>query len=226
MRAVRIAVLLNMSTLIAASGAAAQEGPTMLPSKQVEAHLAAYADCVVAQRSYLPKVNQFLRSVPNSEGFFPAAMKAADMHCLDIAARIMGGKLEMRLQPATYRDALYPALYRREFGRAGPVAGLAALPPLSLSGEFDGSLTDLPADYRPTRALGDCVARAAPQAAHSLLIAKPYTGREDEAVEALKPALASCLSEGQTVRLNRPVIRASVGEAMYKLSRAVSSPKT
>jgi hypothetical protein len=207
--------------LAAATPAPAQE---QLPAREAELELAGYADCVVSHRSYAKPVDAFLRTVPDSAGFYPASLKAADMTCLNTAAvRRQASKLEMRLQPATFRDALYPALYRRDFGRQGPPAGIAALPPLGLSAEFAGDPAALPAAYRPGRALGDCVARGAPADVHAMLMARPWSPEEAAAVGRLRPALANCLSEGQTVQFGRATLRAYLGEALYKLARAAQS---
>lgn len=197
-------------------------GPSVSRYK-TERYLAEFADCVVRQRSNRPKVDQFLRIIPGSAAFGPAGLAATDMTCLNDAARRSGAMLTMRMRPTAFREALYPALYRREFGKTGPVATITDLPPLSLATEFDGPSQALPGEYRPRRALGDCVARAQPGGAHAFLLAKPQTSAENGAVEQLKPALGSCLSEGLTVRLSRSALRAYVGEAQYKLSRAASA---
>ncbi len=126
----------------------------------------------------------------------------------------------MKLQPSTFREALYPALYRRDFGRTGPPGGIAALVPLSLAPEFANDPIGLPEDYRPKRALGDCVSRQAPQAVHGMLLAKPYSAAEDAAAKSLEPALGACLPTGQTFEFSRSSLRALLGEAMYKLAVA------
>lgn len=198
------------------------EAETTKPS-QTEPYLAEFADCVVAQKGRRTAVTAFVRTVPNSSGFFAASMKAADLTCLNAAARRTGGKLEMRMQPEAFRYALYPALYRRDFGHEAPVAATVTdAPPIDLASEFDGDIAQLPSTYRPSRAFGDCVVRENPAGAHALLMAKPFSRADTAAVEELKPSFAACLSEGQTVRLTRPAMRAFVGEAAYKLALAGS----
>lgn len=220
------ACLLLPGTLILgamASNASAQQDMTPLPNNQAEVELSYYADCVVRKAANRANVAAFLRVAPDSEGFFPAAMKAADMRCLDDAAmKRRTSKLEMRLQPATFRQALFPALYRAQFGKAAPPA-LSSLPALTYTSEFENGGAGLPEAYRGSRALGDCVARATPQGAHALLTSRPYSKQEDAAVETIKPALAQCLSQGQTVRFSRSSLRAYVGEATYRLAVAAQS---
>ena len=197
-----------------------------LPQQQAENELAGYADCVVRTSSNAKAVESFLKVIPESAAFYASALKAADMHCLDGAARRRGGKLEMRLQPATYRDALFPALYRARFGKAPPLDRLSSVAPLTYDGEFAGDTSTLPPLYKAGRAIGDCIARANPQASHSLLMARPYTASENAALQALRPNIAQCVTEGQTVSFSRGSLRAFVGEATYRLAIAAEQPRT
>lgn len=187
--------------------------------------VAEFADCVTAQKSRKPAVDAFLRTVPNQRAFDVAALKAADLACLNTAAARTHSKIEMRLQPVSFRDALFPSLYRRTFGHRGPSAGLQALPPLRLSEEFDGDVAALPADFVAGRLFGDCVARENAADAHALLTAKPATPAETAAIDRLKPAFAACIKQAQTISLTPGAIRATVGEAMYKLSSAAGAAR-
>jgi hypothetical protein len=208
-----------LATLAVFAPSPVQGAGELLPADQAEAELAGYADCVVARKAYAKPVAGFLRTLPDSANFYPASMKAADMSCLnDAALRRRAGKLEMRLQPGSFRDALYPALYRRDFGRKGVPAGIQALPPLDLGSEFDGGSNSLSVAYRAQRALGDCVARQSPAGAHALLLSMPHSAEERAATIQLTPAIGGCVAAGQTVQLSRSNLRAAVGEAMYKLA--------
>jgi len=220
----RLAVLILLHMNFAAEGARAQQKSSELVKKQEDDSLVAeFADCVTAQNARRPAVDAFLRKIPDSDGFFDASMKAADLHCLDAAGVRSHSGIQMKLQPDTFRGALYPSLYRRDFGRKGPPAGLSALSPLRLSEEFDGPVESLPPEYAAGRLFGDCVVRQDPQESNVLLLAKPFASQEDAAIEQLKPAFASCIKQDQTLHLTRSNVRASVGEAMYKLSRAAAS---
>ncbi len=185
--------------------------------------LAEFTDCVTAQKSRQPAIQAFLRTIPDRPGFGEAGLKAADLTCLNRAAARMHSKIEMRLQPNSFRAALYPSLYRREFGKTGPVAGLKALPPLLLSDEFDGDAAELPGDFIASRLFGDCVAREDSADAHALLLAQPGSAEESAAIDALKPAFTACIKQGQTISLTRAAARATVGEGMLKLSRAAAA---
>ena len=195
-----------------------------LPGAEAEVELAGYADCVVSRKAYREPVARFLRVIPGSDGFGDAGRKAADLTCLNAAATRRGAVLTMRLQPATFRGALFPALYRRDYRKAGPVSGIATSPPLSLAAEFDGDAATIPPEYVAGRTLGDCVVRAAVQPSHDLMLSKPGSPEEDAAVTQIAPALEGCVTQGQTVRFNRIALRSYVGESLYKLSAAAQRP--
>jgi hypothetical protein len=184
--------------------------------------LAEFADCVVSKRSYRTAVAAFERAVPGTPEGAAAAHKAADLSCLNNAAQRKRSRITMRLQPQTFRDALYPALYRQRFPQAPTPAALAALPPLELAPEFDGDIAALPEGYAARRSLGDCVARRDPASAHAMVVAGVGKPAEAAAVTALKPAIAACLPAGTTLRLNLAALRAYTGESLYKLAVAAT----
>ncbi|MBB5698925.1 hypothetical protein [Sphingomonas yantingensis] len=212
-------VMIGLSAM--ATGSAAQEETAS--QAMAERYQAEFADCVVRRKNYAAPVATFLRAIPDTPGWGEAGLKAADLSCLNAAAKRTESKITMKMQPSSFRDAIYPALYRQQFARAPQTARIGALPPLDIASEFDGDIASLPAEYRPRRALGDCVARTNPTEAHKMLLAGPGSKSETAAVESLKPSIAGCLPAGTSIRMNRPALRAHLGEAMYKLSRAASS---
>lgn len=212
-----LALIFGLLPATAVMARPAAEAPSTKEKLQL---VAEFTDCVTAQKSRQPAIQAFLRTIPDRPGFYEASMKAADLTCLNRAAARMHSKIEMRLQPDSFRDALFPSLYRREFGKTGPVARLKALPPLHLSSEFDGDAAELPGEFIAGRLFGDCVAREDTADAHALLLAQPASAEESAAIDKLQPAFTACIKQGQTVSLTRSAVRATVGEAMLKLSRA------
>ncbi|WP_186456753.1 hypothetical protein [Sphingomonas suaedae] len=184
-----------------------------------------YTDCLVNEQDKRAAIDQLLREFPGDGTTSAAGRAAVSEECVRASMRNYQITVKLSYSYEAIRAALYPALYRRDFGRSGPPAGIAALEPLTLSTEFDRDIATLPADYRPRRALGDCVSREAPQDTHALLTAAPYSKAEDSALSALSLPLAKCLPKGETFRLNRATLRASIGEAMYKLALAARTPK-
>ncbi len=189
-------------------------------SHEADRLAAEYSDCLVADRSKGTAIDRFLREFPaDGTGPGPSA-DVITVDCMDTAVRLYQRTVSLSVTNTSLRATLYPALYRRDFGRSGPPAGLATLAPLALTPEFDRALAALPPDYLPRRALGDCVSRGAPRGAHALLTAVPHGKSEDAAIAALSLPLAKCLPKGETFRLNRAMLRAAIGEAMYKLALA------
>lgn len=203
-------------SVLSASAVVAQFGAD-LPQDKADVFVARYADCIVGGEKTRSVALEFIKSVPNTRESAELAAKASNSKCLATDANPAHPITMMIIQPNVLRGALYPALYRRQFRKAPVRTSIKDLPPLNLAGEFNGPLTALPVTYRPERALGDCVARSSPLAAHALLISRPWSLQDTGATEQLKPAIASCLVEGKTISLTRRALRAYIGEAMFKL---------
>lgn len=208
----------------AGSSASGSPAASSAPTQEAELTLAGYADCLVDRRLWRSNITQFLRTIPYTAAAQQMAGKLIDGDCLmQVAARpLENDSVVMSVQAEALRQSLYPALYRRDYRKAA-APDIGSLSPLTLSSEFDGDLAALPPLYRPIRTLGDCVVRASPVGARSLVLARPYSTADDAAINAIRPALAGCIRQGQTLHLNRSMLRATVGEALYKLSRAASS---
>ena len=233
--------------VLAAAAEPASAPPRKPPTEQADPHtaemqLARYSDCVVHDRPFRETALQYLRlpaesskatalakklirpdcfhkAIPDSLG--PTASERSDRLGKMSAASFDVYTLEMR--PAAYRNALYPALYRYSFGKTGPGA-ITDKPPLSVSAEWDEMPNPLPEGWRVRRAIGDCVARGHPQAAHRFVVSKPWSDAETAEIPEISTGLAECLPVGQTVSLGREDIRGIVGEALYKLAM-VEAPK-
>ncbi len=193
-----------------------------LSENEADVYLAKYVDCIVEHKTTRTVAAKFLKQVINSKPYFALAAEAAPSSCMSVDKT--GSELYMMVPTNIFRDALYPAFYRFQFRNMPVQTSIKDLAPLSLSSEFDGPLTALPATYRPQRALGDCISRSSPLAAHLLLTSLPWSPQDAAAIDQLKPAIASCLVQGKTISLTRSALRAYIGEAMFKLVSA--SPKT
>lgn len=76
-------------------------------------------------------------------------------------------------------------------------------------------------DYNSTavglRMLGDCIVRAAPQAAVDLARSGVGSAEERAAIGQLSPVLAPCVPAGQNMRVKRDQLRLIVAEPLYHL---------
>lgn len=183
--------------------------------KESDRSLAEYSECVIGSRQGQERAIAFLRHVPNTPEWLAAGNRLVYPDCL----RSPFGQARMRVSPLTLRPAMFAALYRRRFGKTVP-ASLAGEPPLTLSRLFDGPPDAVPKQNIAQLAFGSCVARADTAAAHRLLVARPWTSAEDAALPAVTEAMRGCLTDSQTLRLNRSTARGVIAEALYDLSSA------
>ncbi|MGN6376643.1 MAG: hypothetical protein ACTHMG_13975 [Sphingomonas sp.] len=217
----RLACLL--AVLLAANPAAARDRDDMTPltSTETQRSMFDYSDCIVRNHGTEPAFEKMMRQLPDDgKRFVDDYVKVLGDQCTKYLSLLPRKTVQMQANPATMRDMLFAALYRRDFGKTGAPAGIATVPPLALSSEFDGNIKQLPQSYIVRRTFGDCVARHAPEAVNDLLLAKPYSRDEDEVIAALSPKLGACISKGQKISLTRDGLREDVAEAMYDLALA------
>ena len=74
----------------------------------------------------------------------------------------------------------------------------------------------------PTEAMALCTALVAPQATARLLSTKPTSKQEREAMQAIGPAMASCLRKDAKLALNKPALRSLLALAAWRI---VTTPK-
>lgn len=162
-----------------------------------------YGICIVSQ--HLGTARRALAE-PEGPALNRALAKLATDDCL------FSGRLQMS-QPL-FRGALYRAMYLRDF---------AFLPQDELA-----ALKAARGDALPT--FGDCVARLSPDGARALVMASPATRSERDALDTLRPALSDCLPPKQQVRFTLWGLQATLAEALYKrtvaLTKASSAPAT
>ncbi|THD35192.1 MAG: hypothetical protein E7773_12120 [Sphingomonas sp.] len=162
-----------------------------------------YGYCVVMQ--HLGGVQRAL-ALGDDAATDGALRKLATDDCL------FAGKL--RMSPPLFRGAIYRAMYVREFGYLSQGARAAVIPANGQPGEE--------VDAAPSITFGGCVAKLAPAAARDLVMATPASRNEDAALATLRPTLADCLPPKQQVRLTRWGLQATVAEALYKRTVALS----
>jgi hypothetical protein len=178
-----------------------------------------FADCLVGKKGTRRKVEAFVRTIPGSSAYVAAGQQLAIGECAPRPAGAAHAGIQLRIQNSTMRKAAFGAMFRRDFGKAAPV-DFAALPPLSLSAEFDGPIDQLDPSFRGYRALGDCVARAAPANVRDLQFTTPGSAAESAQFAQIVPAMQGCLTVDQKVALNRYELRGLLAEAIYKLELA------
>lgn len=124
---------------------------------------------------------------------------------------------ELTLPHQVIRGSLFEALYIKEFGRRTPTS-LKGVPTFDYSSGYSRPLSAEAQNVIGLAVVGDCVARTAPVAVHELITSIPGSGVEDRAVAVVARLLPGCIPPRQTYKFSRSVIRASMAEAMYRLS--------
>ena len=203
-----------MIALVLALAAAQGSPPNSFPGsrKDAERAMAAFAACEVKSAKGRAAALAYTREVAGTPSDYPQRL---------IKSPCAARGTSLRFQPELFRMALFPALYARDFGKA-PAADIAAVAPLNIPAEFDGT----PAEQTVlVRNFGDCVVRRDPSASRTLVLSRLYSAEETAAINALKPTLSQCVAEGQELRFSRSIVHGAVGEALYKLTTAATATK-
>lgn len=171
--------------------------------------LNAYAACVV--KTNRRGVERALSTASGAPGSDPAMLKLMTQDCLDSG--------ELRFKPSLIRGAFFEQLYRTD-------AVLLKIQDLKAAPSVDYRLgAPMPYSNGLTLHLGlmdfaDCVVRAVPASAQSLVLSRVASSQETNAFADLSPRFRSCLTDGVELEFSRPVLRGVVAEALYRVSAA------
>lgn len=116
---------------------------------------------------------------------------------------------EMALNATLLRGALYADRLTRTTRRLTPEMIAGRTPDLTAEGQ-----------RRTLLRFGDCVVRTDPSASLAYVAMHAASKGEDDALEALKPALGECVGSGDKVKLSRSVIEAALAEVIYRTLKA------
>lgn len=167
-----------------------------------------YGICVVNE--HFGAVKRAL-SLQDDGAIDKALIKFATDDCL------VSGKLTM--SEPLFRGAVFRAMYIRDFG----TKSREALEPVN-------NPKGKAVNAGPAVDFGDCVVRLSPDGARTLVMASPDTPGERDAVQTLRQALADCLPPKQQVRFTLWGLQATLSEALYKrtvaLTKADPAPAT
>ena len=225
------AILLAVGLALAAGAA---EPKSDFSAKQIRKLTDDYAGCIVKRRP-AQAAEALLRNVDN-DTIMRDYGRLIDGGCV---TRPAGGTLKMAFSGDLYRYALADALVQRELV-ALPAPDLAAVPPLDQralppappaldpqAGEAAKKKQDeaLAAHAEQAMAVylaryGECVVRTDTSGARALLAAKPGGPEEGIAFTTLRPALARCVPEAQTLSFGKMVLRGAIAVNYYRLARA------
>jgi hypothetical protein len=201
-----------------------------------------YGDCVV--RRFSKQASSAVLENVDDETLMKRRRVLIDSDCLKPAGR--GMRSAMLLQADRLRYSVADALVRRELaGLPPPIPN--SLPKLQHWDPGEEPTNVLPSGkhlrksdyeealqkYREKSAFsafsefGECVVRSDPGAAKALLATRPETKQEDIAFGGVRPALAGCLSQGQTFAFTKLSLRGTIAVNYYRLAKASgTAPQT
>lgn len=206
--------------------------PADYSTKETRALTHAYAQCVV-KRQAAKASEAIVANIGNSAILrdYPMLIRG---ECL---SREVRQPTRMGFTGDLYRYALADALVNRELA-AQPAPDLAAVPKLvhheageppqavDAKGRKLGKRKLEAAQERYGHAVafaflsryGECVVRADTAGAKALLLTTPDSAEEASGFTALRPAMARCLPEGQTLRSGKVALRGSIAVNYYRLA--------
>ena len=230
-------VLLPMALLGLPGLASAAEAEPEFSTRETRAMMHDYAECVVEKQR--AKASEAIVANVDNAALMRRYPMLISPTCLSDTAK---SSVQMRFTGDLYRYALADALVNREL--AGWTAGdLAAVPRLA-----HGEPGEPPAKTTPsgkpvgkrkyeaaleaysTRSgfaylsrFGECVVRSDAQNSKGLVLTRPDTPQEAAAFAALRPALQTCLPEGETLRFGKVALRGTIAINLYRLAHSARS---
>ena len=203
-----IKVVVSLAVAINVSPWPALSAPMPLSAPDTPSEIAA---CVVDNDA--ADVRVLLKTVPGSPAEAAAAKPVMQYYggCNDNKA--MGGAIAWRERAEIANAALI-----KRIGKRSPDVSAAGQPGWALDiGKGKVAGADYDAVAVGTRMLGDCVVRAAPQAAADLARSETASAAERAAIDQLSTVLAPCIPAGQNIRVKRTELRLIVAEPLYHL---------
>jgi hypothetical protein len=228
---------------IAWSAAAAQPAFALqsdYSTKETRALMHAYAKCVVDRKP--AKASEAILANVDSGTIVRRYGMLINGECLAREAR---DSVKMSFSGDLYHYALAEALVNRELGDL-TLPDLSGLPRLSHRepGEEPREVTAAgkklskrkfeearngyakSVAYSFLSKYGECVVRLNPAGAKALLLTAADSQDETARFAALRPALASCMPEGNTIRFGRTALRGSIAINYYRLAHAARAVAT
>ena len=229
----RVAALaLGAGLALSAPPAWAQDAE--LSTRETRALMHAYAKCVVGRQAKRAS-EAIAANAPNRT----IVRNYPQLIIGDCLVRQSRHAAKMRFGGDLYRYALADALVARELA-SGAAPDFSAAPRLDhrdpgpaptqvgpggrklKRAEYEAAVESHNEDsaFAFISRYGECVVRARPAEARALLGTAPDSTEESARFTALRPALARCLSEGQTLSFGRTVLRGTIAVNYYRLALA------
>lgn len=210
---------LALLPLMAMLGAAAADGAPQPKAAETAADRQAFMDFVAFvynRQGY--KVRPWLDSPFGSDVAGGSWVSMFDPNCLINDQENEQG-IQLRFKLNLVRSALFELLWTKEFAKARDVESFADVGPVAYAKVAEPA-SPLGAAYALSMTIGDCVVRAAPAGARTLLAAPIGSNAERAAMKSIIPVLGSCTPAGQNMTLSYSIVRGMIAEPLYRLSKA------
>ncbi len=205
-------------SMIASAPVSAQETGSLIkrPAAQIRGTspeavsrtLIEFGNCVV--RKFPERVQVVTRMNVTNENYRSMLKDLADEDCLSTG--------ELSMSSTLLRGALFIGLYERLYSAKGRVDFTGLQSPEYLKG-YEKPLDPAAVSAIAVARFGECIARKEGGNAVQLLNSLPGSSSEDTMVRALTPSISGCVPAGETLRLSRQFVRASIAEAIVTMLR-------
>jgi hypothetical protein len=129
---------------------------------------------------------------------------------------------DLSVPPLILRGAIFEALYSADFGR-GFAADFSKVAPLDYASKYNRPFSGLASTAVGLATVADCAARSDPAAARLMIESALNSADEDRALGIMAAKLRPCIPNGLSFRFSRSMIRASLAEAVYRLTQQSSA---
>ena len=123
------------------------------------------------------------------------------------------GNGELKMDGTLLRGALYRALYRTDFWKTAP-----ALSPQAIDYAADMGPGLDSSQYVALHQYGECIVRADPADARSVLMSATASSTEHDALLRLSPTFSTCLAKGSQVKFSKSTLLGLLAEVMVRLA--------
>ncbi len=185
----------------------------MSETDKARAAIIAFSQCVVM--SHRSAVERALAISPLDKQSNTALGALADSECLRYG--------EVTMQTTMMRGGFYTALYKLDFAKSAPAV---AAQPLDFSGDVAGATTPEAQQYLWLRQFADCVVRADPAGARTLIMSPVASTTENASFAVLAPHFNGCAVKGMTLTFSKIILTGLVAEALYREAKVASAAPT
>lgn len=195
---------LSFVALLAMGGGAIAHAQTT-DAPQSWGAIQTYATCLVDQ--WPGVVQDVTAAFPDSEDYKRAVAMLGSSPC--------AGNVMQNVPSQLVRGSLYQALYAKNFADQMPAMTASAL---SVDEEVRDRPEDKAASYKALRQYGECVVRTDTPASRALTLSRAGSTDELQALSALQPTFARCLTAGGQITFSKAVLTGVIAEVLYRLS--------